>query len=416
METLKTKIYNLLRWSEKYTKTDMVYLTKGSFWLTLGYAVSTGSAFLLAIAFANLLPKEVYGNYRYVLSLFGILAIPNLSGMETALTRTVAQGNEGSLMPVIKTRIRWGILGGIASLFTASYYYFFAHNPNLTMAFLITAAFLPLMDPLGSYSAVLTGKKLFGVSTKYFVITQIVSTAGLLTAILMTDNLFIILLAYFAPYTAMRYIYLKITLKKFQTNQNRDPNTISYGKHLSLMNVISTIATYLDRLLVFHYLGAVQLAIYSFAIALPEQIKALLKGIDALVLPKFSERTKEEIKQTIWGKVFRFGIAISVITIIYILAAPFVFKVFFPQYLDSVFYSQIFAISLLAGINTFHFSALQAQKAQKELYHFNIWSSLIEIFLLLVLLHFYGLMGIVLARVFTRFANSGLTFWLWKKV
>ena len=81
MEKIKIKAYNLLRWSEKWTKTDMIYLARGGFWLTLGQVISSLSAFLLAIAFANLLPKETYGEYKYILSIASILAIPTLTGM-----------------------------------------------------------------------------------------------------------------------------------------------------------------------------------------------------------------------------------------------------------------------------------------------------------------------------------------------
>lgn len=414
MNGLKAKIINILRWSEKYAKTDMVYLAQSGSWLIFGQIVATGSAFLLGIAFANLLPKEVYGNYRYVLSLFSILAIPNLAGMETALTRSVAQGKEGALMPTVKARIRWGILGGLASIIVA-FYYFFNGNNELTLAFLLAAAFIPLMDSFGNYSSFLSGKKLFNASTKYFSATQIVSVTSLLAALFLTRNLIVILLAYFLPYTLMRYAYLKLTLKKFQTNQIKDPEAISYGKHLSLMNIINTVASYLDKVLVYHYLGAVQLAIYSFSIAMPEQIKASLKSVGILSLPKFSQRSKEEIKKAIWGKTARLFLAISVIIIIYILSAPLIFKIFFPQYMESIFYSQIFSISLLAATSTLPSSAMQAQRAQKELYLYNTWSSVVQIILLFALLHFYGLLGIVLARVITRFFTNVLSFWYaWK--
>ena len=65
---IKEKIYKLLRKSEKWTHTDMIYLAKGGFWLTLGQIISSVSSFALAVAFANFLPKEVYGNYKYIIS------------------------------------------------------------------------------------------------------------------------------------------------------------------------------------------------------------------------------------------------------------------------------------------------------------------------------------------------------------
>ena len=79
----KQKLISILRWSEKYTQTDMVYLTRGGFWLILGKIVFNISGFLLIIAFANLLSKEAYGTYQYVLSVASILAIPTLSPIPT---------------------------------------------------------------------------------------------------------------------------------------------------------------------------------------------------------------------------------------------------------------------------------------------------------------------------------------------
>jgi len=122
----KIRLYNLLRWSQKYTKTDMVYLAKGGSWLTLGQIVSTIASFLSAIAFANLLPRETYGQYKYILSITSILAIPTLAGINTAVIRAIARGYEGSFIPALKTKIKWGLLGGITSIGLAGYYYFSA--------------------------------------------------------------------------------------------------------------------------------------------------------------------------------------------------------------------------------------------------------------------------------------------------
>ena len=95
---IKTKIYKLLRWSEKYTKTDMVYLAKGASWLTSGQIISSFAIVLLAIAFANLIPRETYGTYKYVISVVGALSIFTLPGINTAVVQAVARHNDKCLI------------------------------------------------------------------------------------------------------------------------------------------------------------------------------------------------------------------------------------------------------------------------------------------------------------------------------
>jgi len=53
MRRLQQKIIEFLRWSEKYAKTDMAYIAKGSFWWTIGRAGLFLISFATMIAFAN---------------------------------------------------------------------------------------------------------------------------------------------------------------------------------------------------------------------------------------------------------------------------------------------------------------------------------------------------------------------------
>ncbi len=412
---LRYKLYHLLRKSQKYTKTDNVYLAKYGSWLTIAQVISSAGAFLLALAFANLLPKETYGVYKYVLSIVSLLAIPTLVGIDTAVTQAVSRGYEGSLIKGLKTKIKWGILGGLASLSLAGYYYF-NDNATLTISFLIAALFIPLMESFNLYIALLGGRKIFAKQAQYTTLIRLISVAVLITTLFLTKNIFLIILAYFLSYTFLRLIFFLITLKKFLPNKKEDPKTISYGKHLTLIEIISTIANYLDKILVFHYLGAVELAIYSFAIIPPEQIKSVLKNIKTLALPKLSQRSKKEIKAAILPKILKLALLIALTVVIYIILAPFLYGIFFPQYSQSVFYSQIFSISLIATVATLPYTALQAKTAKKQLYQFHIYAPLIQIALLVILIYFYGLLGIILARVIGRFVNLAIIYWLVKKI
>jgi len=41
MQKIKNFLYKKLRLSEKYTRTDMVYIAKGGFWLTFGQSITS---------------------------------------------------------------------------------------------------------------------------------------------------------------------------------------------------------------------------------------------------------------------------------------------------------------------------------------------------------------------------------------
>lgn len=415
IQKVRVKLYGLLRWSEQYTKTDMVYLAKGGFWLTLGQGISSLSSFLLVLAFANFLPKEVYGNYKYILSIAGVLSIFTLGGINTAITQATARGFDETFNLGLKTKIKWGLIGGLTSLILALYYYL-NNNFLLAINFSIAAIFLPIMDSFGLYDALLQGKKLFKLSTKYFIISQIVALTSIIGVLFFTKNIYLIVLAYFASWTLMRFIFTKITLSKLNLNDQKDTSALSFGKHLSLINVFSTAVNQLDQILLFHFLGATPLAVYALAVAVPTQIKGLLKNLAALALPKLSEKTGKEIKAIIFSKMVTLGLAITVIVVVYIIFAPFVYKLFFPQYLDSIFYSQIFAISLIGTASVLSTTALQAKGSKKQLYQLNICGSIIQLSLLFVSIYFYGLIGAIIARVLNRFIYLFMSILLIKKI
>lgn len=415
-EKIKNLIYSLLKKSERYTQTDMVYLAKGGFWLTLGQVISTAASFLLAIAFANLLDPVTYGNYKYILSLVGMLGIFALTGIGTAIAQAVARGLENSFYTGFKAKLKWGLLGSLVAIGGAIYYWI-RGNSLLPIPLLISAVFSPLMLASQIYGSFLVGRRLFSIQVKYSVLSRIVSAGAIITTLFITKNLFWLIAVYLVSHTLLNYSFYIIIESKFKPNKKEDSETLSYGLHLSLMNVLNQVAFYLDRILIFHYLGAVKLAIYQFAIAPPEQIKALLKNIQPLALPKFAKREKKEIKSTILKKAGKFFLILLPIVSLYILIAPFLYKIFFPQYLKSIFYSQLFILSLLCVPFSFlGIIILQSQKAQKQLYQLNIFSSVVQIIILFLFVYFYGLLGVVLARIISRFIEAGLSLWLVKKV
>ncbi|MCP6718262.1 MAG: oligosaccharide flippase family protein [Patescibacteria group bacterium] len=412
---LKIKIRRLLIWSQKYTQTDMIYLAKGGSWLTLGQIISTAAFFLLAVAFANLLDPVTYGNYRYILSLVGVLGIFTLTGMRTAIIQAVARGLEGSFYTGFKTKLKWGLLGSLVAIGGAIYYWI-KGNSLLPIPLFISAIFLPLMLASQVYGGFLVGKKLFDIQVKYNTLSQIVSAGTLIGALFLTKNLFWLITIYFVSRTFLNYFFYFLTKSKFKPNKKEDPQTLSYGKHMSLLGVLITGALYLDRILVFHYLGAVPLAIYHFAITPVEQLWSFLKNFQPLALFKLTIRSKEEINKNLYKRTFQLLFIGGIIVLAYVLIAPFLYRILFPKYLESIFFSQLFSLTILfklAGL--FVGTIFPSHKLIKSQYIGVISSHLFLIISLLVLGALWGIIGIMTAKILFSFFALIIDIILWQR-
>ena len=321
-EKTKNLVYSLLKKSEKYTQTDMIYLAKGGFWLTLGQIISTAASLLLAMAFANSLDPVTYGNYNYILSLVGMLSILTLSAMRIAIIQAIARGLEGSFYTAFKVRLKWGILASLTAIGLAGYYWF-KGNYLLPIPLLISALFLPLMQASRVYESFLMGKKLFSIHVKYSVFNRIISAGAIIITLFITKNIFWLIAVYLVSHTLLNYSFYLITKLKLKPNKKEDPQTLSYGKHLTLMGVISVVANYLDRILLFTLVGSAQLAIYSFAILIPDQIKSLMKqNIGALAFPKLSIKSRKEIKLNIMQKFWKLFFLTGIVAVVYVIITP----------------------------------------------------------------------------------------------
>jgi O-antigen/teichoic acid export membrane protein len=394
---MEPHIHGFLRYLERFTKTDMVYLTKGSFWLTIGQGIAVVSSFVLSIVLAHYLPKEAFGNYKFILSLAGIIGGLSLSGLSTALTQAVARGSDGTLFLAVRTQLRWGIIVGIAGL-GIGLYYFLNNNIPIASSLLIIAIALPLTNSTGLYSAFINGKKDFKRGTLYWASGQIINVAVLILLAILTHNVIILIAGSFISGLATSYFFYKRTLAHYKpSSSSADPEMIRYANHLSAMGFIGTFANQLDKILVFHYAGASPLAIYSFANAIPEQIRGFLKNLFNVGTPKLALLDRPALRSSIADKTFRLTIFSVLLVIAYYFAAPYIYAIFFPKYMDSVIYSQIYMLGMVMfpGISLFAIY-FQLMKETRILYILTIVGNVVTIILGLLLIPKYGTLGAVI--------------------
>lgn len=394
----------MLRWSERYTRTDMVYLFRNSGWLIVGQVGVAGTSLLLSIAFAHFVPKDTYGTYRYLLSIFWVLTAFCFTGLPAAVTQAVARGFEGAYLRSFRTSLVWSVPMATIAL-VASAYYFIAGNMQLGYGLLMIGIFGPLMQPALMYAAFLEGKRDFGRYALYGIALNAVPALLSFAAMFVTKDPLIFVAAYLVGNVGTGLILDLITYKRYAPNTKVNSELTNLGIHFSVMNVLGTIAQQVDKLVVFHYLGAVQLAVYSFATALPEQLKGVLSTVSSLALPKFVTRSMTEVRANFWGRMTQFTLLLVPVTALYILLAPFFFQLFFPAYADAIIYSQIFAVSLIVTSNTVPLALLQAQAAKRELYIYNVISPVFQIGSLFLLTISFGLMGTIFSRIGARVFN-----------
>lgn len=414
LTTLKIKLYQLLRRSEKWTGTDMIYLTKNSFWLTGSKIIGTLTAMGLAVTYANLLPAKEYATYKYVISIISLLAIFSLPGINTSLIRSVARGLEGSVKEGIKTKIKWSLLGALVGIII-SVYYFYQNNIVLGLGFLIATLSVTIINNL-VYGPILQGKKLFKVSSIYTVINQIILAGAIILAIWFSPKALTLISVFYLATLAVQSILFIITFKKYPLNNKKDPAAISFGKHLSLMGVIGVIAGQADKILMWHLLGATQLAIYSFATLPIIQIKSLLKSISTIAFPKITAQNPELIKKTLPKKIAKFMAILIIPIIIYILLAPYIYKILFPQYLEAVKYSQLFALTLIFFPQRLLGQTLVAYAQTKSLYILKIINPLTKILFLILGIYFLNIKGAILAIILSSIVSLIFSFLFFKKI
>ncbi len=410
---LKSNYIKPLNTLESYLKTDVRYLAKGGFWLTLGSIASAFISFLSAVAFANLIPKETYGTYQYILSVSSILAIPTLAGINTAVTQSTARGYEKTIITGLKYRIKWGTFSLILASSLAVYYWLNS-NHLLAAGFLIAGLFIPLSETLGIYVPYLQGKKKFKTLSLYELGAQSLSVGLLITSIWLSQNLLIILTTFFLSWLLARLFFLNLTLKKFPPNTEDDPNAITYGKHLTFMMILNTISSSVDKIILWKVLGPIQVAIYTFSLTIPLKAASFVKIINRLAFPKLATNDLKTIQKTLLPKILYLILPITLVTITYIIFTPLIFSSFFPKYLEAVFYAQVAGLLIIFQPFALISSALTAQAKKKELYIYNTASPIIKIVLFLLLIPPFQIIGAIIALVGSKIIDTIILIFLLK--
>jgi len=391
----------------------MIYLTRGGFWSGLSFTISSLLGFGLTLVFANFLDKENYGVYKYIFSVYGLLGAVSFSSLDVLIVRAVSRGYDGILKKAFTYSLKWNVPYLFASLGVAIYYYLNINYP-LAVAFCFIAILAPITTSYNVYSSFLNGKKDFRLISISNSVTSIVSAITTFFIIIYTQNPIIVVMGYFITHVITAAFYYSWTIKKYRPNDRFEEGSLSLGKHYSLMNVFTIVSQNIDKIIIFHFLGGASLAIYSFALAPVGQIQGLLKLFGPVYSPKILAQSKEDNKKNLPNKFWQIALIMIIPVVGYIIVAPYFYKIFFPQYIEAIIFSQFYALILLTYGKKFIGIPTVVHLPKKKLYTLSIINASIVVLPKLILLYFFGLAGAIAAEIISNILITTVSFYYLK--
>ncbi len=413
--TIQEKITRFLRWSERYTKIDMVYFASGGSLSLLGQGLNIIASLALAVAVSHFISKDSYGVYKYIVSIITILSLFSLNSIGSAVFQSAAEGLDGALIKGFWENIRWSVVIFVGTL-GLSLYYFSAHNDTLAVGVLIGGMLSPFLASASLFGSFLGGKKDFYRLTVYGILDNVIPVLIFIGVVIITGNPIVLVSAYFLTNTIAGLYFYRRTILVYRANMHKhDAGMLGYSKHLSFMGILTGIASNIDQIILFHYVGASQLAVYNFATAIPDQMKGPIRTIDSMVQARFVNHSAVEIKRSMRNKIFLYVASGTAVTLAYIAIAPFIFHLLFQNYAEAIWYSQIYALWIIPVCLDPLSSYICSRRLIAEQYIANVVYTIFQIAALFIGVIFWGLLGVVIARILTRVAVSATNFVLYRR-
>lgn len=410
-------VEKILRFLEKRLKTDVGYTLRGGSWLISGHFVGIVATLLTSYIFANYLSPEIYGQYKYILTIGIFLTTFSLTGSAAAVSQAAARNISGFLSYIKKISLSYGMIISLISIIGAVYY-FLHNNQILATGLLIIAVLQPFLNSTSLIQSHLQGtqqfkRSVYGQSIKTIFVTSVIALSAFIT-----QDILVLLTSYYLAHIISNYIleYYFAPKNELLVDVEGSRSLLQYAKHSSLRNIFTGISDQLDKILIFQNLGAAELAHYTFATALPEQLKGVTKAIEQLLLPRYSNHSKTQIIKSLPRKTLIYFCFLVVVIGCYILVAPFIYKLLFPAYIGSTMLSQIYSVSMIFALASLPVTALKAHMAEKQLYTLQISTSVVQVFAVVILLYTYGLIGIIAARFISRGYFTACGYYLLYKV
>jgi len=347
-ELAKTKINE---YGKRY-QIDLAYAIKNEFWVYLRLGISLIIGLAVSVAFTRLAPKEVFGQYNFIMAILAIASIISIPGLNNAVLRSTARGNEGNYKQAVKIKILWSLLGIPALLGVGAYYYYY-NIQIIGIGLMMSSIFFPFIHALNTWDSFLIGKKRFDLTARYGSTQVAINAAAIIIILFLNANHLVLILAtYFITNSSLACLLYRRSLKYIE-NDVKDNECKRYGYFLTTANIIGTLAKNIDKILIGTLLGAPELAIYAIAIIIPTRIKDVLKKVWGPFAPKLAqdEITMGQVQQKTKKLILPLAlIALGGSLLYWLFIDDIMLLLFGTKYVEAGIYSKMLLLMILASV------------------------------------------------------------------
>ncbi len=400
------KILETIRYEYAKKKQSLSHLS----FFSLGTLIMTFGGFISVVILANNLSVNDYGNYKYVFSMIGILgALSFTGGFRNTVIQSTAKGMDGIVRYLFKMNLSLSfpmLLGGVV----VGCYYLINNNEFLGYSIIIATT----CSVIGNNGIIaygyLNGRKLYGQLLKLQSIQSIINILVLFTITLLTKNLLIIIATSVISTAGILTAFYYYVEKKLLRNKETDTSIIKYGKHLNILSVITTVMMNIDSILIFKIIGSQGLALYALATPFVDRIIGFLKGTYFFALPKFTEQGHTSARVHLYKRSL-IGLFLGTAVFgVYYLASPILFKIFFPNYLEAINLSRLFALNIpVIALSILSDAFLDSLAEIKYKYIVKATTTSFRIVLMLLLIFPFGIAGVIWSELLARLAGTVAT-------
>jgi O-antigen/teichoic acid export membrane protein len=237
-----------------------------------------------------------------------------------------------------------------------SIYYLYNQNLNLGVGFFFAGLVAPTLCTAVLVNTYYMGRrdfKMFALAQNFVDVVQLLSIALLAY---FSKDFVVITSAYFVATLVANILIVWQAVngdKKYKMGKNipqvlvglEEVEDKKFKSKLNISAIIMGFTYQMDKLLIFHFIGAVPLAVYSIVTAIGDQARTPVKALASALFPRMTKDifTKKKLFVS-------FGLLTGFCLVIFVtlfLLYPLIFEYLFPKYSEYIYLANLASITIL---------------------------------------------------------------------